>query len=368
MPRRRASGHRVLVLHSSYGGPSKAVADALAAELRRRPGLSVELVDFFETAVPSMGVLARFAYPQTGEFFFGLTGRLAEADDSRALVQELRLRGVAATTRLLVELEPAAIISTCPIAAGAVAEALGSAGPPLALMVTDFSARHLWVHPRVDRYFVPVRETREDLVVHGAPYDRSAVTGIPVHERVAEHPAPEACRAELGLSERFTVAIAGAGALAGELGGAGVALARSATQVIALTAEDPRVRDRVGRAFAGLQAGQAVSVAELRGYGTAMGAADLVVCAPGSPRIAEALAAGNALILYAPVPAREVDNADFLVNWGAALLARDEADIVEKCRFLAGHPQRHTQMVEAATELGRGSATRLVCDRLLADV
>ncbi len=367
MPRKRASGTRVLILYSTYGGPSRASAEAVAGALRSREGVSVDAVDFFERCMPAMAVLARFAYRQSTEFFLRGAGGLdvvAARGPGSALSQELHSRGLQALAELLRSVGPTAVIATCPIAAGAAAEVCAPGGPPCAHVVMDLSARFLWLHPRIALHFVATREMRDELVVSGVPFDRIIVSGAPVQRREVPEGGGAACRAALGLQDRFTVAVAGLGAL-GEEGDAFSSLVRASLQVVALVAENPRARERARKAALAAP-GQVVCIEELHRYGVATRACDVLACAPGSPRAFEALAAGLPVVLYAPVPERERDNAEFLLDIGAALLARDESAIAEKCRFLATHPERSAQLAVSSAALGRPGAAAAIADRVLA--
>lgn len=367
MPRRRGTARTVLVLHSTYGGPSRAVAEALVGAFRHREGVRVESVDFLERCMPAMNVLARFAYHQTPAFFRGVTGRIADSrpdDDQGVLFEDLQARGVRSLDELLASVDPVAVVSTCPMGAAAAAEVSAGQRPLSALVVTDHSARFLWLHPDMGLYFVPSRDVRDELVVKGVSYDRIVMTGVPVVERTVPEGGRSVCRSQLGLQDRFTVAVAGQGAISEE-GDAIALLVRSGLQVVALVAENSRAEDRARRSAASFP-GQVVFVDELHRYGAAMCAADVVVCAAGSPRVPEALVRGLPLVVYGPVPGRECDNVDFLVNMGAALLARDEADIAERCRFLATHPDRLDQLAAASSGLGRPGAADAIVDRVLA--
>jgi processive 1,2-diacylglycerol beta-glucosyltransferase len=97
-----------------------------------------------------------------------------------------------------------------------------------------------------------------------------------------------------------------------------------------------------------------------------MRAANVFVGRAGMLTVAEALAVGVAPILCSPVPGQEVRSADFLVNSGVALLARDEEDVVEKVRFLSSHAERLAQLSANAKELGKPSATQKICERVAA--
>jgi processive 1,2-diacylglycerol beta-glucosyltransferase len=97
-----------------------------------------------------------------------------------------------------------------------------------------------------------------------------------------------------------------------------------------------------------------------------MRAADVLVGKAGGLTVSEALAVGLPLIIYNPVPGQELYNVDFLVNFGAGLLSRDEDDVVEKVRFLSAHPERLQQMTDDAAMLGKPGAAQSVCERVLA--
>ena len=99
-----------------------------------------------------------------------------------------------------------------------------------------------------------------------------------------------------------------------------------------------------------------------------MRAADVLVGKAGGLTVSEALAMGLPLIIFNPVPGQELFNVDFLVNYGAGLQARDEADVVEKVRFLSTHPDRLEQMASNAGQLGKPAAAATVCERVLAAV
>jgi processive 1,2-diacylglycerol beta-glucosyltransferase len=97
-----------------------------------------------------------------------------------------------------------------------------------------------------------------------------------------------------------------------------------------------------------------------------MRAADVLVGKAGGLTVSEALSVGLPLIIYNPVPGQEIYNVDFLVNYGAGLLSRDEDDVVEKVRFLSTHPDRLSQMAANAGTLGKPEAAQTICERVLA--
>jgi processive 1,2-diacylglycerol beta-glucosyltransferase len=84
--------------------------------------------------------------------------------------------------------------------------------------------------------------------------------------------------------------------------------------------------------------------------------------------VSESLSVGLPLIIFNPVPGQELYNVDFLVNYGAGLLARDEEDVVDKVRFLSTHPERLQQMATDARMLGKPEAAQTICECVLAEM
>jgi processive 1,2-diacylglycerol beta-glucosyltransferase len=84
--------------------------------------------------------------------------------------------------------------------------------------------------------------------------------------------------------------------------------------------------------------------------------------------IFEACASGLPMVLMLPMPGQERATVDFLVNYGAALLARTPTDVVDKVRFLATHARRMEQMSESANLVGKGRASQTICERVLAAI
>ena len=234
----------------------------------------------------------------------------------------------------------------------------GKSLPPLWVQVTDFDVHALWVHPHVDHYCVASDEVAYRLADRGVAPGKISVTGIPVMPQFSAGLSRTECAAELGLNPEIFTAVMMAG-------GAGVgALDALAARLLELTGDQQLV------ALAGKNAELLAKLKNLAtrhpgklfplGFTTTvervMTAADLVITKPGGLSVSECLAKGKPMLLVSPIPGQEERNADYLLEWGAAVKAVDPATLEFKFGRLLGDPQRLRAMGEAARRIGRPNA------------
>jgi len=357
------------VFSASFGGGHRSAAEAIKRYYAKHypDDIQVELVDFFDAFVPSLNVLAKFAYQQSVQFFPALYGTFYDLSNkmpTNPVVHELKIMGMARAAAFVDELQPDAVISTFPVAGGVVADIKKDRSIIAATVITDYGAHRTWLHPAMDIYFTACKEVREDLVVRGIPWDRVVVSGIPIHERFGEALEQRECRKQSGLADRYTVLLSSIAGTQGDVKDLTRRLTAMGVQVAAVAGKSDRLRRRLESV--------AKETELLKVYGFVedmhrmMKSADVLVGKAGGLTVSEALATGLPLIIYNPVPGQELYNVDFIVNYGAGLFSRDEEDVVEKVRFLSTHPERMAQLAANAAALGKPTAAQTVCERVVA--
>lgn len=369
--RRQSGKKRIIVFSAAFGGGHRSAAEAIVRYYKDHypRELDVRMIDFFDEFLPGVNVLAKFAYNQSVQFFptgYGAFFELSNRLPTNPIVHELKIGGFARALDFIDKYEPDAVISTFPVAGGVVSDIKATRKLVSAITVTDWGAHNAWFHPSTDLYFVACKEVREDLVVRGIPWDRVVVSGIPVHEKFGLELERTQVRSELGLSDRYTALLTSAAGSAGDLRDIAAELAGSGIQVAAVTGHNTRLKRRLETLE------RKVPLVHVFGFTDVMHkmmkASDVLVGKAGGLTVSESLAMGLPLIIFNPVPGQELFNVDFLVNSGAGLMARDEADVVEKVKFLSTHPERSEQMSYNARELGKPTAAQTVCERVLAAI
>lgn len=367
--RKASSKKRILVFSASFGGGHRSAAEAIVRYYREHypREIDVRMIDFFEEFLPGVNTLAKFAYNQSVQFFptgYGAFFEVSNRLPTNPVIHELKIGGFARASAYIENYEPHAVISTYPVAGGVVSSIKTEKPMISAIAITDFGTHNAWLHPSADLYFVACKEAREDLVVRGIPWDRVVVSGIPVHEKFNTELERLDVRRELGLAERFTVLTTPAAGSVGDVRDIANQLASAGIQVASVTGHNARLKRRMDTLE------KKAPLVRVFGFTEEMHkmmkSSDVLVGKAGGLTVSESLAMGLPLIIFNPVPGQEIFNVDFLVNYGAGLLARDEDDVVEKVKFLSTHPERLEQMAYNARQLGKPSAAQTVCERVLA--
>ena len=362
---------RLLIFSASFGGGHQSAAEAMEGYVREHHPRSVDIriVDYFKEFAPALNSIGRTLYdgsihvaPELYGVFFDVTNRLSD----NPTVKDYAQAGYAQAAAYIDSYRPDAVISTYPVAGGVVSELRATRRVLSAMVITDYGVHRQWLHPATDMLFVGSDQMREDLLARGLPSERVIASGIPVRERFGFPLERAACRAELGLEERFTALFTSAAGSTSDLRDVAEALTEAGIQVVAVTGRAARLKKRLQT----LQRRQPL----LHVYGFTremhriMCASDILIGKAGGLTVSEALAVGLPIIVHSPVPGQETFNADFLVNHGAGFLGRDEEDVVAKAAFLAAHPERLGQMALAARSLGRPHSAKTVIETVLSAV
>jgi len=218
---------------------------------------------------------------------------------------------------------------------------------------------------------VLARLARRTLTGFPGTFAAEEAVGNPVRDAIAALPPPEQRLAGREGPLRLLVlgGSQGARALNDAVPRALAALAGTPVQVRHQCGE--KLRAEADRAYA--EAGVAASVeAFIDDMAAAYAWADLVVCRAGASTLAELCAAGVGSVLVpfaAAVDDHQTRNAEYLVEGGAALLLRQDAQLAANLqgalRALAGDPARRMAMARAARALARPDAAARIADAVL---
>ena len=96
-----------------------------------------------------------------------------------------------------------------------------------------------------------------------------------------------------------------------------------------------------------------------------MNIADIIITKPGGLTITESLVSKLPIIIINPIPGQEEENAEFLVNHGAACWIKKEDNIARKLKILSRNPNIVKKMAEKSAELAKPNSTRDICEILM---
>ncbi|WP_170111083.1 wax ester/triacylglycerol synthase domain-containing protein [Antricoccus suffuscus] len=338
---------RVLVLSADIGGGHNATADAIEEAVRRRwRGSEIKRLDTLDVMGRGIGRLFRRIYvsnvettPWLYEFFYASLWRhrwFAHASK--------RFTGSWAGRRLIGpinEFDPDLIISTYPFGSAGVAwlRRHRALTVPAAAYVSDFAPHPFWAYHELDANFV-MHEGAEAVARAAEPGSSAAVCAPPV--TAAFHPGEATtARAAIGARPDAFVVVVACGSLAfGDTTETVRAVldASLEVQVIALCGRnEPTLAVLQDLA---LPAERLLALGWVEDMPPVYQAADLVITNAGGATALEALATGVPVLMYSPIAAHGIANAELMVVAGLADLVITQQQLTAYVRSVLSHPYR----------------------------
>ncbi len=374
----------LLFLIADTGGGHRAGATAVARRLEiDRPGqFEVHIVDPAAGASPTLLSRTADLYGPLIHRARWLWAALYHATNSATavgLMQHSALRPLRATLRdLLVDLQPAAVVSFHPLLNHLAAEAVHTgpdAGIPVVTVITDLVDVHAgWASRDVDAVVIPSPGGLDRCRRAGIPAHRCHQLGLPVDSAFAR-PFPDdeerrALRRRLGLAEeRFTVLVCSGADGSGGLHKRARAIAGSGLDVglAVICGRNESARKRL----AGLHdsSGRPVPVLGfVDNMADWMRAADVVVTKAGPGTIVESLCSGLPMLLTWYIPGQESGNLEWVVDIGAGRYVPRARELVDTIAELSapGSPGL-AAMRAAVAAAARPEATQQIA-ALIADM
>lgn len=349
---------KVLILSASIGSGHTKAAESLAKKF----GGDVVTVDFMSSEISTLNFLTKKIYLAALKFIPDLYDRIYKLAGKRKIGTLARLVTSSLMyfpfKRLLKKFKPDAVICTHPFPEAAAAlwkflHAKSARRFLLAAVLTDYSLHEIWIFSEVDVYFVATDAMKLELAAQSRPNQEIYAAGIPIGEEFSalkpiEHKMP-------------TILIMG--------GGLGLGSIEETLQdlnnveipikIFVVAGQNQNLLTRLKS----LQKNFCHET-EILGYvenvGELMLASDLLITKPGALTMTESFAAGLPMILHAPIPGPESENALYAVKNGAAISAGD-LKISSIVTEILKNPARLDAMKLSAKNLSKvNAATEIV--------
>lgn len=355
---------RYVILSASMG----AGHDGVARELARRldaTGNAVETVDLLDLLPWGLGPGLRWFYSQMlryAPWMYELIYRALFVGRRRRLFNTSPLVRLAAprVRRFLHDRRPDGVISTFHVASLVAGElrGRGELAAPSFVVVTDFAAHRLWLHPGNDLYLC-VHPDVAKVAAEGSGREALAA-GPVVTPRFRGRPGrADGVRRRLGLTDRDRIVLVAAGSWGvGTVEETVATIARSGHYVpVTLCGHNERLRRRLLRTGHGVALGWEDDVPAL------MAAAVALVDNAGGLTCMEAFAAGLPVVVYRPIPGHGRDGARTMAEVGVALLARDGQHLLASLDHLCDGGGERERLVRAATALFAADPAAVIAAR-----
>jgi len=234
----------------------------------------------------------------------------------------------------------------------------------IAVTLTDYEFHPVWLVANIDLYFTATEEVKSSLLFYGIPADKIITSGIPVHPKFSEGKDRKGLLAKYGLSQQSPIILISAGSFGvtpldeviTEFGGI-----KDEFQIMVVCGKNAELRK-------GLEIKQGSEPRLKRVFGFVdfmdelMASSDLLITKPGGITVSESLATGLPMVLIEPIPGQEEANADYLVEHGAGIKARNLPVLLHKLGILLGNPEKLAEMSIKAKAISRPHAAKTIAE------
>lgn len=357
----------VLILTSSAGGGHTKAAEALKEYIEQRnPSSKAQIIDALKYVSPVIDKLILGGYLKTVKSTPALYGKLYDISESKNNIYHLSCTLSKALSSKMMELvtkyEPSVVVCTHAFPLQILSALVKSQKLtcPVVAIITDFTIHDFWIYDNVDAYVVANQTIKNEMLDRGIPEDTVYPFGIPVSKSFLEHRNKNEILKSYDLQENLlTVLVAGGSLGYGEIREVIKHLCASKIdmQIIVLAGKNKRLKSSLEKQIPSLS-----KVVKVFGYidsvSAVMDASDLIITKPGGLTISEALIKQLPVFLISPIPGQEKRNAEFLLNYGAAITISRYENIETQLRILLDNPSRKQYMMESAKLIAKPYASR----------
>ncbi|WML43469.1 glycosyltransferase [Neobacillus sp. PS3-40] len=330
---------KILILSGRFGEGHQQVANAIKeATALEFPSVETIVLDFFVWAYPNLFPISHYVYMKGIKTFPQVYGYLYQKTyEGNPLTEKLNSffsMGIGKMLSLLQTEKPSVVVSTFPFASSIISKLkeYGLTNIPLVTVITDHTHHSYWLHPCTDQYIVGSIDTQENLIQLGIPSEKIACTGIPIRTRFLGNRNRKDLYRKYQLEPNIsTVLIMGGGeGLIGKglLNSKELEVFPIQLQLIILCGHNEKLRQHLQNELISSKhlihiLGYTDDVDEL------MAVSEIIVTKPGGVTTSEALAMELPMLLYKPLPGQEQDNAQYLIDSGAAIQANSPSDLFD---------------------------------------
>ena len=257
--------------------------------------------------------------------------------------------------------EPDLIINTFPSFAAPNFILKGNRYIPCYNVITDYCLHDSWVHPYIEKYYVSTSSVKQQLMNKGVLMEKICVTGIPILKEYEQPQLTSSVYKKYKLVEgkKIVLVVAGAYGVSKEMEYICNKLKEANTfQLVIICGNNDRLRDHYIQRFQFdhhvYVLGFVENMAELMKVST------LIITKPGGIVLTEALAINIPIILTKAIPGQESENATYFEKTGAALLSKNNKQLIEQTLNIINDDEAIIKMKQAQSAIYKPNAAKKI--------
>ena len=359
----------VLITTAPFGNGHLMVANALKNAFTNKGYKNVAVVDLFTESHPVITETIKKAYIKSYEFgeAYSLLYYGSEKLVDKKIMELYRNFGYKKLKQISHELKPDIIINTFPILASLKIKNEREENIPVFNIVTDFYVHKLWLSEEIDKFYIATHELQEELSKMNIPIEKTVVSGIPVREAFEELENLSGIYKKYNFHQSKQIILINAGAF-----GVLKDIKRickelcnyNDIQVAAVCGNNKVLKNELESLnYNNLKVfGFTKDIHELYKISTCM------ITKSGGITLSEALAVQLPLIIFKPVPGQEKENALYFEKKGAAFIANNTDEIINRTIDLIQSPTIITAMRNNMKKIYNRSSSDTIVEDVLESI
>ena len=369
---------KVLVLYAKYGGGHLSAANAIKTYIEDNYFYTAEVkcVDCMEYISPFISKVTTGAYkkltksaPQLWKKLYSgaRSGFISNVSSNMNKIMAKKF------SKLFKDFSPDIIISAHPFSSqmSSYLKEKNIINCKLVTVLTDFDSHDQWLIGReyCDYFFVSNNNMRLKMIEkYNIPSDKIFATGIPLSKAFSQSFNDDEIYSRYKLDKNKKTILFFGGGEFGLGKNKTVDLLKTLTnhldkyQIIAISGKNKKMYMNF------LKLGQQINNKDLHIFDysndvpSLMHVADVVITKPGGLTTSESLASHLPIIIINPIPGQEEENAEFLVNSGAAVWIKKGDNVDEIITTLLNDTKKLEDMKQRAIQIAKPNSTMDICD------
>lgn len=319
----------VLIFSVSIGNGHDQVAHTLRNEIIKQDNSSrVKIINTISYISPLLDKVILDGYLNILKFYpkawgklYEKTNRLDPIIDINDIANRLMTSKFRKTT---ITFDPDVIICTHSFPAAIISNLKQKkrVSSPLITVITDFNIHSSYINEGTDYYVIPHEDLTYSMENFGVNKEKVLPFGIPIKKEFSEVNKRECLITKLGLENKKSILVMGGGLGLGGINSIVKALDDylDNVQIIAIAGRNNRLETKLK----GLSTrNRLVVYGFVNNIHELMEVSDCIITKPGGVTTAEILCKEKPLVIFSPLPGQEYENAEFLLNSGAAVTTSD---------------------------------------------
>jgi len=327
---------QILVLHISECGGHKRASENIKEALQSiDPHIRVLNINGFGQIYPWAERFINYLYTTTIKYLPQLWGKVYDKKPIikalEPLKRSINMLGFRKFSKLVKGFNPHAIVATQAFPCGLACDfkSYFNAQFSIFAVVTDYHPHRFWIHPKIDNYIVPCKDSENTLIGEGVDKEKIKIFGIPISVKFLEACTRIDIASKYGFNPDLdSILVMGGGSGFGPIKDIVLKLDNldCRFQVIVVCGTNKRLLHWFKK-----KAHKFKRPIFYFGYidfvNILMDFADIIITKPGGITVSEALSKGLAIIVVNPIPGQEERNVNYLEEKNVILKTNSTKEI-----------------------------------------